>query len=135
MEEPMEKTYAPTVAGILDITAGASSLCGSVALGILAGVSGILPKTVPCGSGSVALFSTSAMFSGLAIMLLITGILAVFGGIAALQRRRWLWAVIGAIAAVFCFAPFGVASIVLTVMAEKEFRKVSHPGSSAGTPT
>jgi hypothetical protein len=54
-------------------------------------------------------------------MLLVFGILSLVGGMFAVQRRHWAWALVGSIAAIFCFFPLGVAAVILVIMAEKEF--------------
>jgi len=53
--------------------------------------------------------------------------LALVGGIFALQRRRWGWALAGSIAAVFAsipilrFLPVGIVAIIFTAIAKDEF--------------
>jgi hypothetical protein len=120
-EESMEKTWAPTVAGILDIVAGLMSLIGGIVLAMLGSVThhafcqyvSYDDLYMPC--------SPAVLFTGLALMLVIFGILSLAGGIFAVQRRNWAWAIVGSIAAIFCFFPLGIAAVILTVMAEKEF--------------
>ena len=45
----------------------------------------------------------------------------IIGGVFALQRRRWSWALAGSIVAIFGMLPLGVASTILVVMAKDEF--------------
>ena len=118
----MENTWKPTVAGILDIVAGGLSLIGLifVTLGIsifaIAGSSGLscpVPMPTPIGPASVILL--------MAIPVLIADILAIVGGLYALKRKKWGWALTGAIAALIASWPFGIAAIIFTVMSQKEF--------------
>ena len=118
----MEKTWMPTVAGILDIVAGGLSLLGLifVILGIsvfaIAGSSGLscpVPMPTPIGPAFVILI--------MAIPVLIADILAIVGGIYALKGKKWGWALTGSIAALIAFWPLGIAAIVFTVMSQKEF--------------
>jgi hypothetical protein len=53
----------------------------------------------------------------------ILGILAIVGGICALRRKRWGWALAGAVGGVLPFFPLGIASTILTVMARDEFER------------
>jgi len=110
----------PTVAGILDICSGVSSLIGSAVLAFLAVASQSVPRGVaePIPEWPFAL--GFGMFFGLAMMLVVLGVPAVVGGIYALRRRRGLWPIIGATAAALSCFPFGVPAVVLTVMYEHE---------------
>jgi hypothetical protein len=49
------------------------------------------------------------------------GVLAVVGGIFAMQRRRWGWALVGSMAAAVIFHVLGIASIVLVAVSKNEF--------------
>jgi hypothetical protein len=46
----------------------------------------------------------------------------IIGGVFALQRRRWGWALAGSIIAIFGMLPLGIASTVLVIMAKEEFK-------------
>ena len=63
-----------------------------------------------------------AMFLPLALLCFVSGVIAIVGGIAAFNRRRWGLAVAGSIAAVFGFFPVGIAAVIFTILAEPEFR-------------
>jgi hypothetical protein len=117
----MEKTWAPTVAGILDIVAGVMSLIGCLVLAILGSAAHhAFQHYVRCEDVFLPC-SPGVLFSGLSLMLLVFGVLSLVGGIFAVQRRNWAWALVGSIAAIFCFFPLGVVAVILVVMAEKEF--------------
>jgi hypothetical protein len=117
-------TYKTTIAGILDIVAGASSLIGALVLFVI----GVI------GSGAIGIAGAHdqevlpfailpiAFFLPLAVMCLLIGAIAIAGGVAALNRRRMWLAVIGSIAALFAFFPLGIPAIILTIIAEKEFK-------------
>ena len=121
----MEKTWKPTVTGILDIVAGAFSLVGLTLL--IMGIAffmitsatgglnlpGRLPMSVPMGP--------AALLVAIALPLLIADVLAIIGGIYAIRRKKWGWALTGSIAALFAAWPLGIAAIVFTVMSQKEF--------------
>ena len=108
----MKKTWMPTTAGILDIISGAFALIGSFGCVVGGGIVRFLPE-VPRFVPAV----TMAM----AVPLLVVGILAIVGGIYAVKRKRWGWAITGSIVALFPSWPLGIAAIVFTVLAKNEF--------------
>ena len=119
----MADTSKSTVAGILDIAAGLMALVGGVilaAVGLL--VSGVIGSVVEPEVQQVALLPV-ALLLPLALLTVLAGIVAVAGGIAAVRRSSWAWTVAGAVAALLCFLPLGIAAVVLTVLAEAEFRQ------------
>ena len=63
-----------------------------------------------------------AFFGPMALMVLIAGAIAIIGGIKAIKRTSRAWNLAGAVAALVCCLPLGIASLVFTVMAEGEFR-------------
>ena len=108
----MEKTWKPTTAGILDIVAGGFTVITGIGLIVGGGVTGIVPDVpdfVP------------ALLMGLAIPFLIVGILAIVGGVYALKRKKWGWALTGSILALFPWWVLGIAAIVITILAKNEF--------------
>jgi hypothetical protein len=52
---------------------------------------------------------------------LITGVLAIVGGIYSLKRKSWAWSLTGAIASFLPFNLLGLTSIILLAMSKKEF--------------
>lgn len=109
-----KKTWMPTTAGILDIISGSFGLIGFCALVIAGGVVRFapnIPRFLP------------PMFMGLALPLVIVGILAIVGGIYALQRRNWGLALAGSIAAFFPSWLLGIAAIIFTALSREEFEK------------
>ncbi|MBC8512639.1 MAG: hypothetical protein H8D32_06625 [Dehalococcoidia bacterium] len=108
----MKKTWMPTVAGILDIVAGGLSL--SVLLLFAVGPMIIMPLNEGTFSLNWSLFLM--VIPGLAIEAL-----AIVGGVFAIQRRKWRWALAGSIAAFFPSWPLGIAAIVLTILSKNEF--------------
>lgn len=109
-----KKTWMPTTAGILDIISGSFGLIAFCVLAIAGGIVRFapnIPKFLP------------PMFMGLALPLAIVGILAIVGGIYALQRRNWGLALAGSIAAFFPSWLLGIPAIVLTALSRDEFDK------------
>lgn len=105
----MEKTWKPTVAGILSIIAGAIQLIWGIAVAAVGGIGGAL-----VGMG---------WLSAIGAPLIILGIIAIVGGIYALKRRIWGLALAGAICALV--GPqflLGIAAIVFVALGKNEFK-------------
>lgn len=115
----MEKTWKPTVAGILDIVCGVLALISFIGLIIgIAVTSGALD--IP-GRWAIPWFVPTILWS-IAIPTLIIGILALVGGIFALQRKYWGWALTGSIAATLSLFFVGIPTIVFTAQSKDEFQ-------------
>jgi hypothetical protein len=111
-----------TVAGILDITAGIFGFVGGVPLLVLALGGAAVLGMVPEPEANRVAFLPLALFLPLAVFCFVAGLVAIFGGVAAINRRSWGMAVAGSIAAVFGFFPLGIGAIIFTILAEPEFR-------------
>ena len=113
----MEKSSKPTVAGILNIIAGVLGLiwaiCLFIGFGVVSGAIGIPTGYIPGFVPGIVL--------GMAIPTLIIAILALVGGIYAVQRKKWGWALTGSIAAILVFLPLGIVATILAAMSKNEF--------------
>jgi hypothetical protein len=110
MEQP-RVTARPVVAGVFNILVGGASLLVLGGLGI-AGFAGL-------ASGGLPFFGLLLPLIGLPAIAV--GGLAVAGGVFALQRKRWGWALAGSIAAAVIFHLLGIAAIVLIAVSKDEF--------------
>lgn len=113
----MEKTWMPTVAGILDIVCAAFHLLAVLGLTIAIVATG----GVPFCAGVWVPGNVTAILLSIAIPFAIATILALVGGISALQRKNWGLALTGSIAAFFPVGLLGIAAIILTVLSKNEF--------------
>ena len=113
MDAAVKKTWMPTVAGILDIVAGGLSL--SVLFLFAIGPMIIMPLNAGTFSLNLSLFFM--VIPGLAIEAL-----AIVGGVFAIQRRKWRWALAGSIAAAMIPPPLGIAAIICIVLSKNEFK-------------
>ena len=105
----MEKTWKPTVGGILSIVAGAFGVIGGIitlAFGVGVGLPGM-----PGGG----------IFAAMVIPMIILGAVAIVGGIYALKRRTWGLGLAGSICSLFCFWPLGIPAIVFVILGKGEF--------------
>jgi len=108
----MAETSKATVAGVCDIVAGICGLVGGIPLLVLALVgSGVLAALPDAEVRPLAVIPL-ALFLPLAILCFVSGVVAIAGGVAAFNRRRWGLG----------FFPVGIAAVVFTILAESEFR-------------
>ena len=118
----MKNSGKPIAAGVLNIIAGVLGIIG--AIGMFIGFSFI---TNYWNIGGVEFeFEAFPHFVenitlGLAVPSLIIAILALVGGIFAVQRKQWGLALAGSIAAILSLFPLGIASTVLTAISKEEF--------------
>lgn len=107
-------TPLPIVAGILMLVSAGLKLLAI--LGLLSfGFFAVAPPSMPR-------FGALVFLSALIPLLAITA-LAVVGGVFALLRRRWGWALAGAIATILPFDLLGVAATVLVALSREEFNQ------------
>ena len=118
------KTWKPTTAGILNIVTGAFNVLGAIgliiAIVVMSGGAYVMHFLPP----AEAPFIAPMIIPILVICLVITIIHAVFpivGGVFALQRRKWGWALAGSIIAILGMFPLGVASTIFVSLAKEEF--------------
>jgi len=110
-KRPASKTWLSTTAGVLDIVAGCL-----VPLYFLFPIAAMLlvmneGGEVEWGSGCFVLPA----------VMVISGIVAVVAGVLLLRRKRRPTAFAGAIGATLTLNPVGLAALVLTIVARKEF--------------
>jgi len=114
METPVKKTAMPMIGGILAMVSGGFKLLGL--LGLIIASFFVIASPVPSfglGEATILLIIT--------IPLAILGILAIVGGIYALQRKKWGLALAGSIAAFLPWSFLGLASIILIALSKNEF--------------
>ena len=115
----MEETPKPIIAGSLSMFSGGVSLIGfiglliaSIALGwTAADVTGWLP-------GMSIVLSVLII---LCVLLLFAGVLVLQGGIYAVQRKKWGWALVGSLCALIPTFVLGLAAIMLITLSRDEF--------------
>ncbi|MFC2069077.1 hypothetical protein ACFLTP_08765 [Chloroflexota bacterium] len=113
----MERTGKPIVAGVFNIIVGALGILGAIStffgFGVITGVLGIPIGPIPGFVPGIVL--------GTGIFTLIVAVLALIGGIFAVQRKQWGWALTGSIAAIFIFFFLGVPAVILAAISKNEF--------------
>lgn len=106
----MNKTWMPTAAGVLCIISAAVRLILVLVLIIAMVVTGEF--LIFTGLGFWFPLNVMAVLWIITVPLAVTGVLALVGGIFALQRKRWGLALAGSIAA---FLPFGILGVIATI--------------------
>lgn len=122
----MKKDWIPPVAGVLEIVA---AICAFIGSGLVV-FSGVVVNTIPDidNDPNFPQELVTALLMTIACVLLVFAVVSLIGGISALRRRAWPWAVAGAISALFTTPPFGIFALVLVMVGEGEFS-----GRSSGT--
>ncbi len=113
MDVVIKKTWMPVVAGILDIIAG--SLILVILFFFVIG-----SLIVRLAESGIFDFNLSLVF--MIIPALIIGSLAIAGGVLAVRRKKWGWALAGSIAAALVPVALGIVAIVLLVLSRNEFK-------------
>lgn len=119
-EVKMEKTWKPTTAGILSIIAGSLGAISGIVIAVVGGAIAAGLKFIPA---IPEIFSTVAIpvIGGIGIPRIILGIVAILGGVYALERRKWGLAFAGSICSLFCVFFLGIPAIIFVAMAKDEF--------------
>ena len=113
----MQKTWKPITAGIINIVAGVIAAIGFVALLI----GGFVTSNPAVFRGNIPPVNVPAICFGLSVPSLIIGVLAILGGVYALQRKRWGLALTGSIVVIFSSFILGVVATVFLAISKKEF--------------
>jgi len=119
-----QTTSKSTIAGILDMVAGCMNLIGALVLFLVGVVGSGVVGLAGAQDDAVMPFALIpvAFFLPLALLTLFIGAAAIVGGYSALRRERFWLAIVGSIAAFLAFFPLGIPAIVLTIIAENEFK-------------
>ena len=124
METTVKRTWRRTIAGVLNIITGAMHALGLIFLvvAVISYYSGNVRQFLPPDFVPPPGVSPSVI-TGLNF-LIISAAFPVIGGMFALQRRKWDWALAGSIIAIFAELgtfPLGIASTILVVLSKDEF--------------
>jgi hypothetical protein len=109
------------IGGILGILSGIFGLVGGCILYVCAIVFGEIPfhgeNSYPFFIGYIA----GVYLAICATFLMVCGIIAIMGGISAIKKERFVFAVVGVIFALFCGGIFGVLALVFIILGKDEF--------------
>jgi len=110
----MGKTRKSIIGGILAIVSGVLGLLGAINYTVGFGdIRGL-------GKGDMPPFVPSIIF-GMPVPSIIIAVLALVGGVFAITRKRWRWALAGAIAATLSLILLGIPAVILIAISRDEF--------------
>ncbi|MCZ6726477.1 MAG: hypothetical protein O7A98_03880 [Acidobacteria bacterium] len=115
----MNKDWMPVAAGVMEIVAGVCAGLGAAAVAFSGAVLHHIPDVQH--EEDVPLELITGLLGSLTVILALFGAAALIGGIFAIRRRGWGWALAGSIAALFVVPPLGVLSLILVLLGESEF--------------
>ena len=123
---PQPQPWKSTVAGVLTVVIGGIDVLaflGSIVVVTLFGASSRFTDYV----NDQIYPMTSAFFLGwmiaAAVFFAVVAVLAILGGISALERKRWGLALAGSIVAIFGpWWPIGITAVVFTALGRDEFK-------------
>ena len=123
METTRQRTWMPTTAGILNIIAGGLSAFTAIGITIaFFAVSSInIMSFLPPAEAPFIAPLIGTILIVILLLSIIKAVLTIIGGIFALQRRKWGWALAGSIVAILGTFPLGVASTIFIAIAKNEF--------------
>jgi hypothetical protein len=112
----------PTAGGVLNIIAGALGLLGSILRLCLFGglFSSFLPGIFHDGGGPF-LHAWGSILIIISVIYMAANIISLAGGIFALQKKRWGWALAGSICAVISSSVLGIVALIFIALSRKEF--------------
>ena len=119
----MDKLSLPIIADILDVISAVFKLFTALGLAVVI----VAVRSSPYINISKFAMGISLDITTILIIIAVTmailGILAIIGGIYALQRKKWGLALTGSIAALFpVVGLLGIAAIILTLLSRDEFK-------------
>ena len=120
----MDKTWKATTAGILNIISGAFSALGAIGFIIALTASGswMCPAFADPGNMPFVGPLVSTVLIVLLVWSIIGAVFPIMGGVFALQRKQWGWALAGSIIAILSsFGILGILSTIFVSLAKDEF--------------
>jgi phage-related protein len=120
--ETIKLTWKPVMAGILDIVGGAIGMVGGLLLVVLSSLFQVIRETLRMDPAVIqSIEQAISSLIALPVVYTFIGIVSIIGGVYALQRRIWPFALAGAISSCIAFPFFGIPSIIITALARDEF--------------
>ena len=122
----MEGTWKPTTAGVLTIIAGGLGIGAGALITLLAvplGLGGALAGALKEAAIGGLLVGLARIIGIIGSGMIGLGAVAIAGGIYAIKRRLWGFALAGAILATICSTPLGVLAIIFVTTSKREFIK------------
>lgn len=123
MESNVKRTWKPTTVGILNIVSGA--LRALTAIGIIIAMIAIgninIMRYLPPSDAPFIVPLIGTILIVALVVSLLEAVFPIIGGIYAIQRKKWGWALAGSIVAILGVLPLGIASTIIVAIAKDEF--------------
>ena len=117
------KTWKATTAGILSIISG--GLNGLMAIGLIIAIFAVgninIMRFLPPEDAPFIMPLIVPILVFALVVSIVATVFPIVGGVYALQRRNWGWALAGSIIAIFRSFPLGILSTIFVAMAKDEF--------------
>jgi hypothetical protein len=119
----LQTTWMPRIAGILSIISGVIGISGGIIIAVVAGVMR-LPAEYLTRNGII---SSHPVIIILIIIFVLFNIVAIAGGISAIKRKRWAFAVLGAVCSIFNIwsCVLGIGALVFLIQSRSEFKAIT----------
>ena len=122
----MEKTWKPTVAGILMIIGGCMGIGGGLSIiffsTLIADLPGMYDYLLDMIKNATALGLSLHTLSWLGLIPVTFGVIAIVGAVHAFSRKRWGFALVSSILAMSIAVPLGIISAIILAKSRKEFK-------------
>ncbi len=118
----MANSNYSVVAGVLSIVSGVFGIFSSIGMILVSLVFWSAISVAADTPDEFPLYFFQTIYLVLGIVFLILAILAIIGGVFALQRKHWRMALTGAIAAVLTFFPTGIAAVIFVGLSKQDFK-------------
>lgn len=121
--QPHHAQWMPTAGGVLSIIAGSFGLVGNIFWLVFGNILGstVLRSFFP-SSGWQHWSWPFVIVGAASLVSIIIDILAITGGILAIQRKHWGWALTGGICAIIASRILGIIALVFVVISRKDFK-------------
>ncbi|MCL1885321.1 MAG: hypothetical protein FWF98_00930 [Dehalococcoidia bacterium] len=120
MSNSSSSRWMPTAGGVLNIVTGVLGLIGGKACAIICAVLQSNKSNIDIEDPEAFTFMIAILWIACAITF-IPSIISIIGGVFAIQRKKWGWALAGSICAILCSTITGVLALIFIVMGKKEF--------------
>jgi hypothetical protein len=114
--------WMPTAGGVLNIVVGVLGIIGSLTCGVFAVLLNTAQVTLTShiNDPEAIPFLIAVLWICFAFFL-VTSIISIIGGVFAIRRKCWGWALAGSICSVLCSNIIGVIALIFIIMGKKEF--------------
>jgi hypothetical protein len=124
----------PQLGGIFSIVSGAMGALSGFLVIIYMIFMAVMFNTVSVEEFGGVFTAVFIIYSIFALGIIAIGVLAIVGGVFAIKKIRWGWALAGAIAGAMSFFFLGIAATILIAMSQGEFGKAAQAaGESTAT--